>query len=727
MKKMMFFFVAALGLVLQACSDNDVAGGASGDAGIVAIKNREIAGVTQKGPFLVGSSVTIQELDGHTLGQTGNSFRVSVKSDQGDFAVKGVNLVSQYALLEVNGYYRNEVTGKKSEGMIALNAVTDLSDRSNVNVNLLTHLESGRVLALVQNAGLSFADAKAQAEREIFESFGFGDVAESSEDLDLFTGEGGAALLALSVLMQGEGSAADLSERIARASLSFADNGFWQGTDKAEVVDWAFFAEKEYSSDWEEKGLLHKVRKNVESWMSGIEAPPFEKYFYKLWTSEFGLGVCGEENRYEIRENTNAHSKFYKAKFVCDELKKRWVLAAQREFQNVDYSRMTDARNNVDYKVLRIGDVNWMAENLKYAFPKTNTLNQSLCYDDNPANCEVYGMLYDYESAMIACPDGFRLPTYDEAMNLLQQYGGAGKEAAEALLSMDGFGALLGGYASPPIMPWNVPGYVGVYETAAIWISTQKYPTRWNVLWIDSTVAEVRNAPGAFASVRCVKDVEWPRVKKIYSADKYMKDPRDNETYRFTEIAGKVWLAENVRYRGNSSHESCLLHDGECFYTWKDAVGYDSVSGACPEGWRLPSREDWNEVLALVAGHINNDYNGDVYYSDIDFKLADFRDWYEGDFLLPDSNDAYDFTVKPVGEFYYMMDGTGIYFDNFEGFAAFWTSSDSVSVDSDYVEFFNMSSDTLEVGYMVKMDGGYSATGLWKDKRSLHSVRCIKD
>ena len=103
MKKMMFFFVAALGLVLQACSDNDVAGGASGDAGIVAIKNREIAGVTQKGPFLVGSSVTIQELDGHTLGQSGNSFKASVKSDMGDFVVKGVNLASQYALLEVNG------------------------------------------------------------------------------------------------------------------------------------------------------------------------------------------------------------------------------------------------------------------------------------------------------------------------------------------------------------------------------------------------------------------------------------------------------------------------------------------------------------------------------------------------------------------------------------------------------------------------------------------------
>ena len=140
---------------MWACSDGDKTAGTSEEAeGIVAITNREIAGVSQKGPFLVGSSVAIQELDGHTFSQTGNSFRASVKSDQGDFVVKGVNLASQYALLEVSGYYRNEVTGQNSQGIIVLNAVTDLTDRNHVNVNLLTHLSAGRILVLVQNQGM---------------------------------------------------------------------------------------------------------------------------------------------------------------------------------------------------------------------------------------------------------------------------------------------------------------------------------------------------------------------------------------------------------------------------------------------------------------------------------------------------------------------------------------------------------------------------------------------
>ena len=64
MKCLFLFSIIAL---FFACSENNMAGGTSEEAeGIVAIKDREIAGVTQKGPFLVVSLVNIQELDGKT-------------------------------------------------------------------------------------------------------------------------------------------------------------------------------------------------------------------------------------------------------------------------------------------------------------------------------------------------------------------------------------------------------------------------------------------------------------------------------------------------------------------------------------------------------------------------------------------------------------------------------------------------------------------------------------
>ena len=46
---------------LAGCSNDDVAGGASGDSGVYAIKNLDVAGVTQKGPFVTGSAVAVHE------------------------------------------------------------------------------------------------------------------------------------------------------------------------------------------------------------------------------------------------------------------------------------------------------------------------------------------------------------------------------------------------------------------------------------------------------------------------------------------------------------------------------------------------------------------------------------------------------------------------------------------------------------------------------------------
>ena len=172
MKEKKFLVAFLFASLFWACSgldseNKDVVGGTTEDAGIVAVENRDIAGVSQKGPFVTGSTVTVQELDGVTLKQTGKSFKGRIKSDKGDFAIKGVNLLSQYAILEASGYYRDEISGKKSTGTVTLYALTDLSNRKTVNINLLTHLEYERVMYLVTEKKMPIADAKSQAEKEI--------------------------------------------------------------------------------------------------------------------------------------------------------------------------------------------------------------------------------------------------------------------------------------------------------------------------------------------------------------------------------------------------------------------------------------------------------------------------------------------------------------------------------------------------------------------------------
>jgi uncharacterized protein (TIGR02145 family) len=500
------FAMLAFGLAFWACTENNTAGTSEESEGIVAIKDREIAGVSQKGPFLTGSSVTVQELDGRTFVQTGKSFRASIKNNLGDFVVKGVTLASQYALLEVNGYYRNEISGERSKGMIALNALTDLSDRNHVNVNMLTHFVTDRILNLVQKGGVSFKDAKKQAETEVLASFGVLENIGDVEDLDLFTGDGGAFLLAVSVLMQGNGSEADLSERIAHVAAAFAESGAWESPEKTEIADWSFRVENGFEKSGVGINLLEHIRKNVESWGVVDSVPNFEIFINKFWAHEYGLGACSDNNVYEVKRNENALSEYYNVEFTCNP-SGRWSWVRMRELQNNVYEEVPVPQIKDDvYKAVKIGKNFWMAENARPASVEGDYFDCE-CYDSNKLNCDVYGVLCPFEKAEDVCPIGYGLPEPADVEDLLQSYGGPGMEAAQALRAMDGFGAL---YAGSLQRVMSTTLIEGINEKASFWISDR------TLLKIDSTGARVEPAEYGVseetfrlypvkASVRCIK------------------------------------------------------------------------------------------------------------------------------------------------------------------------------------------------------------------------------
>ena len=260
------------------------------DTGRVASKG-SISGFSQKGPFAKGASVTVFELDGtNELRQTGRSFNGTVSADDGAFKIKNLDLVSPYVHLTVNGDFRNELTGGKTGVPITLRALSDLSDEhTNVNVNLITHLEYDRVAYLLEkNPAMALVDAKKQAEKEIFAQFFIdGDEFGYAEDLNIFgTEDANAALLAISAMLIMNINTTSVPERLTALSDDMAEDGKIDDQQTMNsIAMWAMINDVD--------GELPKIRKNILSWKISDDVPNFEKFVRNFWQRQLGFGECG--------------------------------------------------------------------------------------------------------------------------------------------------------------------------------------------------------------------------------------------------------------------------------------------------------------------------------------------------------------------------------------------------------------------------------------------------
>ncbi|MDR1759545.1 MAG: fibrobacter succinogenes major paralogous domain-containing protein [Fibrobacter sp.] len=165
-----------------------------------------------------------------------------------------------------------------------------------------------------------------------------------------------------------------------------------------------------------------------------------------------------------------------------------------------------DIRDYQTYKWVKIATQTWMAENLNYTKSPIN----SWCYDEDDANCDIYGPLYDWETAMAACPEGWHLPSREE-WNTLVSFAG-GLEAADRLKSADGwdgagrfgFNALPGGSRSYLSGNFSNAGNNGYWWTATENNSDNAY--RMDMRSGNNEVTGMSNSKDYGYSVRCVKD-----------------------------------------------------------------------------------------------------------------------------------------------------------------------------------------------------------------------------
>ena len=177
----------------------------------------------------------------------------------------------------------------------------------------------------------------------------------------------------------------------------------------------------------------------------------------------------------------------------------------------LEFMEFTDSRDGQVYKIVKIGEQVWMAQNLNFAVQD----NKCAAKD-----CEKYGRLYDWETAKKSCPAGWHLPADEEWATLVNAVGKetAGKKLKAASGWNDdegksgngsddfGFSALAGGFFDDDGEGggFNNIGYSGYWWSATEYSVNDAY---WRYMENDNdTVGRGATTKGSNMCARCVKD-----------------------------------------------------------------------------------------------------------------------------------------------------------------------------------------------------------------------------
>ncbi len=212
-------------------------------------KRYNIAGRVEKGPFIKGTKITIQELDNEFI-PTGNSYVTTVVNDDGFFEIRDIELISPYVSLFADGYFYNEVRGDLSSSQITLNSVADLTEQSTLNVNIITHLTRDRIFML-NNQGISLKDAREQAQLELLSIFGlqrYNTKAFNNVSITDGSDESAAQVIISSVLLNNK-SEAQFTEFITELVNSFKSSGTFPEKTKEQLWNASVGLNLEYIMD----------------------------------------------------------------------------------------------------------------------------------------------------------------------------------------------------------------------------------------------------------------------------------------------------------------------------------------------------------------------------------------------------------------------------------------------------------------------------------------------
>jgi uncharacterized protein (TIGR02145 family) len=170
----------------------------------------------------------------------------------------------------------------------------------------------------------------------------------------------------------------------------------------------------------------------------------------------------------------------------------------------------------------------------------------------------------------------------------------------------------------------------------------------------------------------------------VHTTDIPIMDERDGRIYFTTQIGNLWWMRQNLAWEGAgraylSSRKEYMNYGTSAistilgrYYNWEEA------KTACPEGWTLPTAQDWVSMIATVTGTVPADPLDDIgdaagclMGKNLRFNKVKMWDYWRG----VDITDASNLSLLPTG--YALNTVPGIYsFHEFGTSAFVWTADE---------------------------------------------------
>ena len=396
-----------------------------------------------------------------------------------------------------------------------------------------------------------------------------------------------------------------------------------------------------------------------------------------------------------------------------------------------------DARDGHIYRSVEIAGTVWMAENLNYAYRQPTSLwdSSSFCYDNDEANCDKYGRMYIWSAVMDSvglfsddgkgcgfgsacnpprnvrgvCPEGWRVPNYDEWTRLIDSVGGIGTAGLHLKDVEHGGDDIFGFSAQPSGFHIEYEGAVfrqkdtaGVFWTVTEKNGNESYVYRFFDSY-DYVGQDMMSGYGS-APVRCVKGeaerVMYGAFDPLLVEKGSMTDPRDGQVYGTVTIDGQTWMASNLAYDlGEGS--LCFNNDPANCEKYGRMYTFYAVreTPACPAGWHLPSKDEFDD-FQLNTGRGFADKKSVTGWAD----------------EAGNGKDTYGFGLLPGGVGRYNKADSSMNFAGVGESAYLWTSTTTYST---------FSADSMAYSYSTEAE----PPGVWTSLvfAQYGYVRCIMD